>query len=64
MTIAVDDFLIRRTHLFSLDRKQALDVHDKIASHLAKKLGWSEEEKQTQIERYKTKIEITRRYRR
>lgn len=62
MTMALDDFLIRRTHLFSLDRNQALGVHEEIASRLAKKLGWSEEEKQTQIERYKMKIEITRRY--
>ena len=62
MTMALDDFLIRRTHLFSLDRKQALDVHEEIASRLAQKLGWSEEEKQAQIERYKTKIEITRQY--
>ena len=62
MTMALDDFLIRRTHLFSLDRKQALDVHEEIASQLTKKLDWSEEEKQAQIERYKTKIEITRKY--
>lgn len=62
MTMALDDFLIRRTHLFSLDRKQALDVHEEIAALLAAKLGWSEEEKLAQIERYKAKIEITRRY--
>ncbi len=62
MTVALDDFLIRRTHLFSLDRKQALDVHEEIASRLAKKLSWSEEEKKAQIERYKSKIEITRWY--
>jgi glycerol-3-phosphate dehydrogenase len=62
MTIALDDFLIRRTHLFSLDRKQALDIHEEVASRLATKLGWSEEEKKAQIERYKSKIEITRRY--
>jgi len=62
MTLALDDFLIRRTHLFSLDRKQALVVHEEIAARLAEKLGWSEEEKKVQIERYKSKIEITRRY--
>ncbi|MCP4414845.1 MAG: hypothetical protein GY808_19985, partial [Gammaproteobacteria bacterium] len=27
MTVALDDFLMRRTHLFSLDPNQALDVH-------------------------------------
>lgn len=62
MTVALDDFLIRRTHLFSLDPRQALDVHEEIASRLAKRLGWSEEEKRSQIERYKMKIEITRAY--
>lgn len=62
MTLALDDFLIRRTHLFSLNRRQALDVHEEIASRLAQKLGWSDEERQAQIERYKLKIDITRQY--
>ena len=62
MTLALDDFLIRRTHLFSLDRKQALDIHEEVASQLSKKLGWTEEEKKVQIERYKSKIEITQQY--
>lgn len=62
MTVSLDDFLIRRTHLFSLDRKQALDVHEEVAKRLAKKLGWSEEEKHAQIGRYKLKIEVTRQY--
>jgi glycerol-3-phosphate dehydrogenase len=62
MTMALDDFLIRRTHLFSLDRRRALDVYEEIALRLAAKLGWSEEEKQAQIERYKSKIEITRQF--
>ena len=62
MTLSLDDFMIRRTHLFSLDRKQALDIHEEVASQLSKKLGWTEEEKKVQIERYKSKIEITQQY--
>jgi glycerol-3-phosphate dehydrogenase len=62
MAMALDDFLIRRTHLFSLDSKHGFYLHEEIASRLAQKLGWSNEEKRKQIEGYKAKIEITQHY--
>jgi len=58
MAMALDDFLMRRTHLFSLDPKQAMDVHVKVAERMSDILGWSENEKEDQLKRYKTKVEM------
>lgn len=58
MTIALDDFLMRRTHLFSLDPKQAWRVHLAVADKMGGILGWAEKEKEEQIKRYKLKVEM------
>jgi len=63
MTVALDDFLIRRTHIFSLEKKQGLDVCHEIADKLQERLGWSDEEKQRQIERLKLKVQLTQYFR-
>ncbi|MBC8179745.1 FAD-dependent oxidoreductase [candidate division KSB1 bacterium] len=54
---------IRRTHLFSLDAKQAWDIHESVADRLGKYLGWSKAKKQAQIETYKSKIKIIQYFR-
>ncbi len=63
MSVGLDDFLIRRTHIFSLSSDQGLSVSESIADRMAAKLNWSVEEKQKQIERYHHKINVTRYYR-
>jgi len=63
ITMTLSDFLIRRTHLFSLDPKQALDIHESVANRMGKYLGWSKAEKQAQIETYKSKIKIIQYFR-
>lgn len=63
MTVGLDDFLIRRTHLFSLDPDQGLSVSESIADRMAGKLNWTPEEKQAQIDRYHHKTNVTRYYR-
>ena len=64
MTVALDDFLIRRTHILSLDWDQGRSVADQAAGAMKLRLGWSEEEKQRQIARYLAKVNLTRRFRR
>ncbi len=58
MTIALDDFMMRRTHLFSLDYDQSWAVHKDVADYMAKILDWDKSEIKAQIARYKTKVEM------
>lgn len=63
MTISLDDFFIRRTHIFSLDWNQGTQVVKECADRMGKTLQWSEEEKQKQIEKYIAKVELSRKFR-
>ena len=63
LIMGLDDFLIRRTHLFPLDAKQSLDIYEPVANQLGILLGWTHSEKKSQIERYKSKINIIQHYR-
>ena len=49
--------------LFSLDAKQAWDIHESVANRLGSYLGWSDEDKKSQIETYKSKIKIIQYFR-
>ena len=48
--------------LLQLMETAGRNVAEEIASRLAQKLGWSNEEKRKQIEGYKAKIEIIQHY--
>lgn len=63
MTLALDDFLMRRTLIFSLESRQGMDVCESVANHMQERLGWSAEEKHAQIEHYKFEIRLTRHFR-
>jgi len=63
MALALDDFLIRRTHIFSLEKRQGIDVCGEVANRMEKRLGWSAEQKQAQIERYRFQIKLTQHFR-
>ncbi|MEE9170798.1 MAG: glycerol-3-phosphate dehydrogenase/oxidase [bacterium] len=63
MTISLDDFLIRRTHLFSLDLNQGREVVVEIASRMGQILNWSEDDKRQHIQKYLTKVELAQRFR-
>jgi glycerol-3-phosphate dehydrogenase len=63
MTISLDDFLIRRTHLFSLDSNQGREVVVEIASRMGQVLNWSEDDKRQHIQKYLTKVELAQRFR-
>ncbi len=59
MCVALDDFLIRRTHIFSLNPEHGVSVHEAIADRIADRLALSGVQKRDQIERYKHKIKLT-----
>lgn len=63
ITQARDDFFIRRTHVLLFDKRQGIDVHREVADRMQKRLGWSAEEKQAQIDRYKFKTELAQHFR-
>lgn len=63
MTVSLDDFLIRRTHIFSLDRQRGRGVVREVAGRMGKILNWSEAEKENQIDKYSVKIQLSERFR-
>ncbi|NIQ37053.1 MAG: glycerol-3-phosphate dehydrogenase [Proteobacteria bacterium] len=62
MALTLDDFLTRRTHIFSLARDQGADLCKAVADRMQERLGWSAEEKQTQIDRFRAGIRLTRHF--
>lgn len=63
MAMCLDDFLIRRTHIFSLDSDQGQSVLPRVGDAMAGILGWSEEEKRRQVQRYLREVDLCRKYR-
>jgi len=63
MTVGLDDFVIRRTHLFSLDREQGQSIIGEVADRMALELGWSAEEVKRQKSHYLAKIEVVQGFR-
>ena len=61
--MALEDVMIRRTQLFFKDRNQGLDCVENVANEMAALLGWDEEEKRHQIDRYTVEVVRSRRWR-
>ena len=60
---SVEDVLARRVPLLLRSRDQGLAASAKVAAHMAPRLGWSDEEKRRQLDRYCSTVELTRRFR-
>ncbi len=63
MCVGLDDFAIRRTHLFSLDHDQGQAVLEEMAGRMADVLGWKEAEIEQQKKRYLGKIGVIQGFR-
>lgn len=63
MAMALEDVMIRRTQLFFKDCNQGLDCLETVANEMGELLGWDEEEKRHQIERYTVEVVRSRRWR-
>ncbi|MGB8225155.1 MAG: glycerol-3-phosphate dehydrogenase/oxidase [Polyangiales bacterium] len=62
LAASVSDMMIRRTQIFFRDFDQGLGVVDKVATRMAQLIGWSDEEKQKSIDRYKADVALSRRW--
>lgn len=60
---SVEDFMVRRTHLFYRCRDQGLAVAPRVASLLGQELGWSADEERSQVEAYEAKVAANRAWR-
>ena len=58
----VMDVMMRRTQLYYRDPEQGLSAVHAIADRMAKRLGWSEDERVRHIEAYKEEVERSRRW--
>ncbi|MGE0792239.1 MAG: glycerol-3-phosphate dehydrogenase [Sandaracinaceae bacterium] len=63
LAATVSDIMIRRTQLFYRDKDQGLGAAVTVAARMAELLGWSEEEKRSQIARYQAEVALSRRWR-
>jgi glycerol-3-phosphate dehydrogenase len=57
------DALIRRTHLFWQAPRQGEEALDRAASLMARELGWSEKQMESEIAAYRREITLSRRFR-
>ncbi len=57
MGLRVEDFLVRRMHIFSLDEQQGKGVLPAVIQRVAARLGWSPQFQQRETERYLEKIQ-------
>jgi glycerol-3-phosphate dehydrogenase len=63
LAASLSDIMVRRTQIFFRDSRQGLGAIDKVASRMAQLIGWSEEEKQKQIDDYKAQVALSQRWR-
>jgi glycerol-3-phosphate dehydrogenase len=63
MTLALNDFLIRRTHVIHEDRGQGLGCASGVATAMARYLGWDAAEIERQVEQYRQQVESSRAFR-
>ena len=60
---AVSDVMIRRTQLYFRDLDQGLGAAPKVATRMAKLLGWSEERREREIAEYQAEVARSRAWR-
>ncbi len=56
MALRVEDFLVRRLHIYSLDAQQGKGVLPALIQRIAAQLGWHPHQQQRETERYLEKI--------
>jgi glycerol-3-phosphate dehydrogenase len=59
----LEDFMVRRTHLFYRCRDQGLAVADRAAELLGKELGWDASERRAQVAAYEERVEANNAWR-
>jgi glycerol-3-phosphate dehydrogenase len=63
MALTLGDVLERRTHVQTLAADQGLGAAESVADLMAAELGWTPEEREAQIARYRHEVALSRRWR-
>ncbi len=63
LAATVDDVLQRRLPLFFKDTDQGLGCAERVAEHMAALLGWSDERRAQELERYRHEVALSRTWR-
>lgn len=63
MACTVRDVLIRRTQIYFRDHDQGLGAAERVADHMAERLGWSEERRTEEVLAYQQEVAQSRRWR-
>ena len=64
MVLTLDDFLVRRIHILSLDPDQGRMLAAKVAATMAPLLGWDQAQTAEQVDRYLNEVQGNRKFRR
>ncbi|MDD5749115.1 MAG: glycerol-3-phosphate dehydrogenase C-terminal domain-containing protein [Actinomycetota bacterium] len=62
MARSIEDFLVRRSEIYYTSTDQGLSVAEEVARIMSGILGWDEAEINRQIENYKDRVNLSRRY--
>lgn len=62
MALSLSDFLIRRIHIFSLDKDQGGTIAPKVAQAMGNLLGWTEREREDQVNQYLREIAMSQKF--
>lgn len=63
LALTLEDFLIRRSSLFFKDLDQGLGCAELVSTQMALLLNWTEERRQTELERYRKEVARSRAWR-
>ncbi len=62
MAVGLDDILMRRTHIFSLDPDNGLSVMEPVARHLQYLLKWTDKFRSEQTDLYRKRVQAMREF--
>ena len=64
MALTLEDALVRRTQVLYRDLSQGLGVAERVGELMAAELGWSEQQRDAEVERYRAVVAANRAWRR
>ena len=62
LAASVSDIMIRRTQVFFRDADQGVGSLDKVATRMARLIGWSDDEKQRSIDHYRAEVALSQQW--
>ncbi len=62
MAMTLSDFMVRRSAIYYEAEQQGLEIAEKVAAIMGKKLGWDVRERERQVDDYRRVVELSRLY--